>query len=670
MSASPPPTSSSAPGSLAPGLRILSHNVRGLQSATQVHALVSLWVHLKAHVICVQETHLGSIDAISKAQHHLNQATQQLGLPPFSYFWDCREDSCNRSGVGILVRSDLIQAGRLVVHNSAPAPVVSRQHNGRLLPLSISWGGHKLCLASVYLPSGDPHAQRRLISEVLGPLYQAYQASLTLMGDFNFSLDVGLDRFSSVASSNTPHPDRLTSSLFTSTCPKLPCAFRHRHPTRRSFTHFWGTGASRLDRAHISEQLLPYVLQCQPANSLTSDHRPLLLHLRPAVPDKVGPGAKRTRMHFAKVGNLREGFSTWLSQTSQSAPPIGEDDAFLQWWPDFKVQVTKQAASFNRLAATIRRSCSDAVQAAQASLAESFRSVEVGFESALPQVVSHRQTLLTARRCAARATVGAARREWLHSRERPCPLLTQLERPPLASRLVPALRAPSGGLVTDRRIPAVVGAYWASISSPPPSTHPNDPAQEEVLAAHRQACTPLPPAVADPVGALSVTAFECRKALSQSPPGKSPGPDGIPVELYRTFADTFTPLLSRLFSAMGTKETLPHEFLEGLLIILRKGGDHLDPGNYRPITLLNTDYKLLAKILANRLGPVLPQLISPDQTAFLPGRQIGQSILFLQLYPELLKAHEKSGVFASLVSGKLMILLIALSCSSAWRLRA
>ena len=457
----------------------------------------------------------------------------------------------------------------MIICSPTPAPSVSCQYNGRLLPLSFSWGGHKLCLASVYLPSGDPQAQRRLISEVLGPLYQANRSSLVLMGDFNFTLDVEMDRFNGAASSNTSHPDQLTSSLFATTCPKLPCAFRHRHPTRRSFTHFWSTGASRLDRAHVSEQLLPYILQCQPASTMTSDHRPLLLHLRPAVPENVGPGAKRTRMHFAKMGNLREAFSDWLSHASQSAPPLGEDEAFIQWWPNFKFQVTKQAANFNRMAAATRRSCSDAVQAAQATLTGSIQAVEAGLASALPQVVSYRQNLITARRGAALATAGAARREWLHSRERPCPLLTQLERPPLASRLVPALRAPSGGLVTGRCIPAVVGAYWASVSSPPPPTRSANLAQEDVLAAHRQASSPLPPTVADSVGSLSVAMSECRKALKQSPPGKSPGPDGIPVELYRTFADIFTPLLCRLFTAMGTRETLPHNFLEGLLIIRR-----------------------------------------------------------------------------------------------------
>ena len=191
-----------------------------------------------------------------------------------------------------------------------------------------------------------------------------------------------------------------------------------------------------------------------------------------------------------------------------------------------------------------------------------------------------------------------ARRDWLYGQERPCPLLTKLERPPPASRLVHSLRAPSGGLVTGQSDPYVVGAYWASVSSVPPSAHPA--AQEEVMAAHRQASSSLPPSVADEVGSLTVRRGECRLAIRRSPPGKSPGPDGIPIELYCTLADFFIPLLCRLSSSMGTKGLLPPEFLEGSLIILGKGGHQQDDGNYRPITLVNTDYRILAKVLANR----------------------------------------------------------------------
>ncbi len=49
--------------------------------------------------------------------------------------------------------------------------------------------------------------------------------------------------------------------------------------------------------------------------------------------------------------------------------------------------------------------------------------------------------------------------------------------------------------------------------------------------------------------------------------------------------------------------------------------------SYRPITLLNSDYKLLAKALATRFGPALQHVVDPTQTAFVPGRWIGDNVL-------------------------------------------
>ena len=80
----------------------------------------------------------------------------------------------------------------------------------------------------------------------------------------------------------------------------------------------------------------------------------------------------------------------------------------------------------------------------------------------------------------------------------------------------------------------------------------------------------------------------------------------------------------------------PPGFNRGVISVIYKKGDPCSPANYRPITLLNTDYRLLSKVLANRLGSCLPGLIGPEQTAFLHGRHIGENAHLLQLLPHLL----------------------------------
>ena len=74
----------------------------------------------------------------------------------------------------------------------------------------------------------------------------------------------------------------------------------------------------------------------------------------------------------------------------------------------------------------------------------------------------------------------------------------------------------------------------------------------------------------------------------------------------------------------------------------------MQPGNYRPITLLNTDYRTLAKVLAARLGPALKTAIAAEQTAFLPDRLIGSNIFTLRHLPHLLRHQGRAAVVAFL----------------------
>ncbi|PRW33265.1 Transposon TX1 uncharacterized 149 kDa [Chlorella sorokiniana] len=144
-------------------------------------------------------------------------------------------------------------------------------------------------------------------------------------------------------------------------------------------------------------------------------------------------------------------------------------------------------------------------------------------------------------------------------------------------------------------------------------------------------------------GVVSVVG-EVARALRSAPPGRSPGLDGIPVELYRRFKASFLSILARLYTAVSTLGQVPAGFTDGLITILYKAGDRADPANYRPITLLCTDYRLYAKVLALRLNPCLADVIDREQTAFVPGRRIGENVLALQCLPELLRRQGRWAV--------------------------
>jgi len=161
-----------------------------------------------------------------------------------------------------------------------------------------------------------------------------------------------------------------------------------------------------------------------------------------------------------------------------------------------------------------------------------------------------------------------------------------------------------------------------------------------VLSAMASNCTPIPPPTAAAAGAPTITAEEVHVAIKRTPRSKVPGPDSIPAEVWAACSDFIAPLLASLFTAVGETGCTPAGFRDGLVTPLHKDGCKATISNYRPITLLNTDYRLLSKCLAHRWGPALAQSIGPEQTAFMPGRLMGESILLLQLLPHALAAQE------------------------------
>ncbi|GBG89528.1 hypothetical protein CBR_g49318 [Chara braunii] len=117
-------------------------------------------------------------------------------------------------------------------------------------------------------------------------------------------------------------------------------------------------------------------------------------------------------------------------------------------------------------------------------------------------------------------------------------------------------------------------------------------------------------------------------ALADMPSGKAPGPDVMPVEHLKTCAQALMPHLLEGFNSVWEQgQGLPKDFGLASIILVYKKGSPKDIRNWRPISLLSAPYKLLAKVLANRLAAHLPWLINSTQTGFIPGRRIHTSVL-------------------------------------------
>jgi hypothetical protein len=115
---------------------------------------------------------------------------------------------------------------------------------------------------------------------------------------------------------------------------------------------------------------------------------------------------------------------------------------------------------------------------------------------------------------------------------------------------------------------------------------------------------------------------ELTTALQNSNSGRSPGLDGLTYESCKKFWNELGPLLLGVANTSMQEEKLPNSMLNGIITLTPKKGELILLSNWRPITLLNTDYKLITRCLARRIISVLPDLITADQSYCIPNRSI------------------------------------------------
>ena len=124
-----------------------------------------------------------------------------------------------------------------------------------------------------------------------------------------------------------------------------------------------------------------------------------------------------------------------------------------------------------------------------------------------------------------------------------------------------------------------------------------------------------------------VTLHECWLALSSMKNGKSPGNDGLTKEFYVCFFEELGWLVCKTLNFSfdnGELSSLQQQAV--ITLIEKKDRDKRLVKNWRPISLINVDCKITSKASASRLKKVIPQIIHYDQTVYVQGRNIGESV--------------------------------------------
>ena len=146
----------------------------------------------------------------------------------------------------------------------------------------------------------------------------------------------------------------------------------------------------------------------------------------------------------------------------------------------------------------------------------------------------------------------------------------------------------------------------------------------------------------------SITEEEIRIAIKNLNKNKSPGSDGITPEFYQTFVMELTPVLAELYNNMFLDQNLTESMKIGIIsLIFKNKGTTADLKNWRPISLLNIDYKILTKILASRLKSISNEILNPFQSSGPKGRNILNNALNLK---NIIHYIQQNNLNAALIS--------------------
>ena len=596
--------------------KLLSLNINGLNDRLKRTALVDWLKCMKVDVACLQETHAPSHESIRKwfANSGFRVVSSSV--------------SNKRCGTAILIKDSL------------NVKQVIRDDAGRFVQALVDFGEAQLSFISLYAPNKNP--DRNAFFSSLTGLIDLTRPTF-VCGDFNSVLDNDRDRlrrasYTGAAASRAQEsgPALHTLMSYTETYP----LWRTLHPTQTaySWTHASGAFASRIDMVWAPSCLEQSIRECEYHPSFFSDHQYLLVKF--VLDDRIsnGPGVWKfntSLLDDEKYCSLVTSFwSFWQSHYSAET-----FSSILDWWDQGKFYLREVTRSYSRSVAMDRRHHKSFLSRQMHQLQRLF---EAGDKSAFLKLCEVQEELRGIALHEAKGAQVRARCQWAEEGETSSSFFLNLATKRHAKQVMHSIRDPDTSSV--HHDPFEILGVWQRYYTGLFTAAPCDPsAQDDMLSKlsrrlckdERASCEGL------------LTLEECFAALSGMARGKTPGSNGFPMEFYLRFWSSLGADLVRVLNVAYEAGQLSTSQRRGLIIVLYKKNDRLETKNWRPISLLNVDYKIATRAISGRLLAVIGSVVGPDQTCGVPGRTISENLFLIR---DLIEYAEREDIPLALLS--------------------
>jgi exonuclease III len=611
-------------------LRILTLNVRGLVDNDKRGKVFQLLHDHDVDIACLQETHAGDNEASwwSKQWDGPSLWTTSCNPTP---------DGPNRSAGTALLFSRRFKSADVALTRKDDT-------DGRYVHATLQASTElKLHLVGLYAPNPPGarraffRSQQQLVATDVGDEGAVTDLYHAVLGDFNCVSNPQLDRVAGAAD----QPDivnGIVQLMGLTTALDTVDVWRTLHPNQRETTWRNATQGSRLDRVYLDQRLMPFA-SSRTIRCTLSDHDAVLCTVDVAKIER-GDGYWMLNCSSLSHPGLQDNIRALCKEVTERLDLNASDR-----WELLKFQVRQAAMEHAKRVGKARTAELDAATKAYTDALDQWTLQPTEANGVVVTATRlHLEHLEATRFAAAKIR---SRQRWHIKGERPTRYFCQLEKERALDKTIAKLDHPTTGAkcTSPRDMGEAAAAFYGDLFSP--DAPDNLDAINTLL--NRVPGTTRLDAVQTALCDSPISLDDLKTALDSTASGKTPGIDGLPKEFYSAFWDVVgAPLLDMVNHSLATG-TLPASLRQGVVcLVYKKKGSRTNLANYRPLTMLTADYKLISKALSSRLDTVIDSLVHPDQTGFIRKRYILENVMLVRSTRRHLAATDTPGAIVFL----------------------
>ena len=474
---------------------------------------------------------------------------------------------------------------------------------GRVIMIDIENDGRFVTLVAIYAPNKDEPGFFQEISKQLKSRYE----HKVVIGDFNLTLDVELDRLNTY-NNNSKAKEEVENMMDQYS---LRDVWRVQNGERREFS--WRKVgsmniASRIDLALVSAGIDQMVKAIQYIASVKTDHRAIYMCLDLDSFER-GRGSWKLNTKFLSNQDYILKMNILIEEVVQS-----QGLSKLEKWEQLKAKAKKFTVKYAR-----ESSSEEKIIISQ--LSEKVNEYEANFPleehdfNLWMETKSELEEKLIER---VRGIMFRSKVKWYEEGEKNTRYFFSLEKARYNSKTCFKVMKENGEEVSNpQEILEVQKDFYSELYS-----------QEDDVEFTLENSTGI--MISEEVRKQQeqqISIEELELAIRHMNNEKTPGPDGLPVEFYKVFWSRLKHMFYDMMLESYDSRKLHPSARKGILNLIPKTGkDSRYIKNLRPITLLNTDYKIIEKAIANKMLPALEEIINKDQRGFMKNRRISVNI--------------------------------------------